>query len=441
MSVNTNPPTSGKIVYEVFTASGTWTRPSNVSVINALLVGGGGGGGIAVARGREAASSYISVAGGGGAGGQVLKTENIYVGAYTSLTVTVGAGGSGGSVTGDGTTTATCSYSQNGSPSTLSSGTTTLLNALGGGYGYNGQDGTAGTLTATSSTPDLIGFSVGGRASGCKMSTSSTKFVNMAGCGAGAGTAAFTGSIVLADWQANSHKWWQGRGQITMIDQANFTAVASASVVGSVRRINFGSLVQRDEGNQGGSDATQQARVKAPDWSQTSVTWSDQSNVIAGSFLTTDSGSGRVWSIPELEIFSTTKLHGGLGLSYQTSTGTQKLNLGFPGYGIDGYGGGGWGGILTGSQYQTGNFTSTSFPVSGSYNTNANGAYVHVGPYQSRMRPTLGYDSNAANAGANGTANTGDGGCGATAFANSNTISLAKGGDGGSGICIIWYAI
>ena len=59
-----------------------WTRPTNVSAVDLLVIGGGGGGG-----GRHT--------GGGGAGAYV-ETTNFAISSTNSIDVIVGAGGSGG---------------------------------------------------------------------------------------------------------------------------------------------------------------------------------------------------------------------------------------------------------------------------------------------------------------------------------------------------------
>lgn len=74
---------------QVFTSSGTWTKPAGVNKIKVTVTGGGGGG----AGGSSAFSTGGS--GGGGAGGTSI--EFIDVSAVSSVTVTVGGGGSGGS--------------------------------------------------------------------------------------------------------------------------------------------------------------------------------------------------------------------------------------------------------------------------------------------------------------------------------------------------------
>jgi hypothetical protein len=67
---------------QVFTASGTWTKPSGINLIKVTMFGGGGGGG----------GALINTGGGGGNGASgVIKY--IDVSAISSETVTIGAGG------------------------------------------------------------------------------------------------------------------------------------------------------------------------------------------------------------------------------------------------------------------------------------------------------------------------------------------------------------
>ncbi len=67
--------------YQVFTSSGTWTKPLNVSWAYIVTVGGGGGGGLA---------SVATGGGGGGGGGKMIKLLPTSVLGSTE-TVTVGA--------------------------------------------------------------------------------------------------------------------------------------------------------------------------------------------------------------------------------------------------------------------------------------------------------------------------------------------------------------
>ena len=78
---------------QVFTSSGTWTRPSGITKVVIHVVGGGGGGG----AGR---SSYNYTGDGGGAGGLAIKFLD--VSSISSSTITVGAATSEASVDSDG---------------------------------------------------------------------------------------------------------------------------------------------------------------------------------------------------------------------------------------------------------------------------------------------------------------------------------------------------
>jgi len=87
---------------QVFTSSGTWTRPSGVDVVWISGSGGGHGGTGASSRMQGYQSAYKQAGNGGGAGSYMTDLELYVTG---NLTIAIGAGG--GSNADGGTTTVT----------------------------------------------------------------------------------------------------------------------------------------------------------------------------------------------------------------------------------------------------------------------------------------------------------------------------------------------
>lgn len=113
---------------QVFTAGGTWTKPTGATFAHVVCISGGGGGG----SGRKGAAGSARCGGGGGGGGSVsFATFQASILSGTE-TVTVGAGGGGG--------TGQTTNSTNGNPGTAGADTTfgSWLKAVGGSAGSGG---------------------------------------------------------------------------------------------------------------------------------------------------------------------------------------------------------------------------------------------------------------------------------------------------------------
>lgn len=177
----TTPPPLNR---QVFTANGTWTKPTPPSGAAAYtevvveLIGGGGGGG----SGRKGAAASERYGGGGGGGGSYSRTVYPLAALGATEAVVVGAGGSGGAAVAVDSTNG--NNGADGAESSFGSGATLVVASPGkaGARGTNtsaaggvlqfhnaligGQDGGAGSNGTGLAPTGAAGYTRGGGGAG-----------------------------------------------------------------------------------------------------------------------------------------------------------------------------------------------------------------------------------------------------------------------------------
>lgn len=154
---------------QTFTSSGTFSVPTDVYYISAVVVGAGGGGG----DGGSTAPTP------GGAGGGLAWVSNLPVSPGENLTITVGLGGLGGAGSGS------------AGLSRIARDATNLVTANGGANGSNTEGasgGAGGTIAFDASITGVGGIGTGGGSGGAGGNS-----VTNASCGGGGGAGGYSG--------------------------------------------------------------------------------------------------------------------------------------------------------------------------------------------------------------------------------------------------------
>lgn len=217
--------------YQVFTASGTWTKPSGLST-NALVyfeVVGGGGGGSARVRGGSSTVGSVS----GGAGGGMLTGFVLASSLGATVAVTVGAGGTGGAVVNAqssangnvGGQSSFGTYTCPGGAGGVTGGTTDAAPTSHGRDGYVGGDGSS--VAGDTSVNAVYGGGAGG---GKNVNLSNGPGTSVFSGAGGAGAYSTTNPTASAGTAPGG-----GGGSALSADTTNATAIGGNGARGEVR--------------------------------------------------------------------------------------------------------------------------------------------------------------------------------------------------------------
>jgi len=172
-------PASGQLQTQLFTASGTWTAPTGVTKVKAIVIGGGGGGGS------------------DGCGGPNGYSGGVAVGIYTvvpgtSYTITIGAGSNGSSSS---TLIAANTSSFSSFASATGAGTTA------NGVGSSGTLRNGSATTSSSAGAPFVGPNGNTTSTALAYSASANNGAGVGGSGVSSGSGrGGIGGIVYLEW-------------------------------------------------------------------------------------------------------------------------------------------------------------------------------------------------------------------------------------------------
>lgn len=139
----------GGVDEQLFTSSGTWSKPSGATTVTIICQGGGGGGG----AGRRGAASTVRAGGGGGGGGGRTEVTVPASSLASTEAYAVGGGGSGGAAQ----TSDSSSGASGGAGGNSTFGTTTTICSAFGGNAGGGGSTAQGTGGAASDSAVILG--------------------------------------------------------------------------------------------------------------------------------------------------------------------------------------------------------------------------------------------------------------------------------------------